>query len=78
MTMRKCLGLSLVLLTLGIAMSSPVLAAGDADKICRDPALSHQEQTLCTDQIAAAQTVAEQKAIQSKFRDRIAAKKKQK
>ena len=57
---------------------SSVFAAGGADKICHDPALSQQEQTLCMDQIAAAQSVPEQKAIQTKFRDRIAARKKSK
>ena len=77
--MKKFLKLlALATVTAAIADASTVFAAGGADKICHDPALSQQEQTLCIDQIAAAQSLTEQKAIQTKFRDRIAAKKKSK
>lgn len=58
------------------AGSSPAFAASQPDKVCHDPLLSQYEQTLCVEQIRAAQTVAEQKQIQAKFRDRVAARKK--
>ena len=51
-------------------------SSGPADAVCHDPVLTRQEQDLCIQQIAAAQSVPEQKAIQTKFRDRVAAKKK--
>ena len=51
-------------------------AASDAaEKICQDKRLTRQEQTLCAEQIAAAQTLPEQKKIQEKFRKRIESRK---
>lgn len=50
--------------TLGHAASTPY-------EICLSPLLSHQQRSLCQEQLDGARTVAEQKKIQGKFRDRV-------
>lgn len=46
-------------------------AASTPYEICLSPLLSHQQRALCQEQIDGARTVAEQKKIQAKFRDRV-------
>ncbi len=48
-------------------------AADSPVQLCLNPSLTRQEQTLCRDQITGANTVAELRAAQKKFRDRIRA-----
>jgi hypothetical protein len=67
------LGVAMAFAWLGLG--SLALAAEERTEVCRDPALTRQEKALCEEQIAAAQTAAEQKKIQAKFRDRIAKRK---
>jgi hypothetical protein len=47
-------------------------SAGQPDDLCRDVTLTRQEQDLCAEQIKKAQSLTEQKAIQAKYRKRIA------
>ena len=54
----------------GLGFSSAALTA-QADTICHEKVLTRQEQDLCVEQIKHAQTMAEQKAIQAKFRKRV-------
>ena len=63
------------------ALSSHANAASSStkpDAVCHDPVLTHQEQDLCIDQIASAQTITERKAVQEKFRKRVTERKKPK
>lgn len=46
-------------------------AADSPVQMCLNPSLTRQEQALCRDQIAGANTVAELRSAQKKFRDRI-------
>lgn len=67
MKFRSTALLTAVLVT---GCATPLLAA-QPDALCHDPALTHQEQDLCVEQIKHAQTLQEQKGIQAKFRKRI-------
>jgi hypothetical protein len=49
--------------------------AGGHDAVCKDALLSRQEQSLCSEQMAQAQSVDEQKKLESKYRDRVAKRK---
>ena len=50
-------------------------SGGRPDDICHDTALTRQQQDLCLQQIAGAQNLAEQKAVQAKYRKLITDKK---
>jgi hypothetical protein len=81
LAMRNSGGHLIIAAALALAACSHLAHAAAVkgpDAVCYDPALSRQEQTLCVEQIRTAQTVAEQKKVQAKYRDRIAAKNKQK
>ena len=59
-------------LTIAMIVNAGSAAAADqADKICHDPALTRQEQQMCAEQIDHAQTVAERKLVQERFRNRV-------
>jgi hypothetical protein len=66
---RLATGGAVLLATLGLA--APVLAAGEADAMCKSELLSFTERNLCKEQIAGANTKTERAAIQSRFRERI-------
>ena len=62
-------GLSIAVLS-AVSFSDAALAAKQADEICRDARLTRMEKDLCTQQVAAAQPLDEQKQIQAKFKKR--------
>ena len=54
-------------------LCTPAFAAVSPDQICLSKDLTRQGQDLCRSQIASADTMAELKQVQKKFRDRIKA-----
>ena len=58
---------------LSVLITTSCLAASNPYEICTSPLLPRQQQTLCQDQVKAADTIDELKKIQTKFRDRVKA-----
>lgn len=54
-----------------LPLSVPAFAAKQANAICFDSHLTQSEKDLCKQQIAAAQTLDEQKKLQAKFKARV-------
>jgi hypothetical protein len=56
-----------------LAAASSSLAGESPVQLCQNPLLTRYEQTLCRDQMTGANDVAERRAAEKKFRDRIKA-----
>ena len=54
-----------------VGVATPSFAAKQANEICFDGHLTQSEKDLCKQQIAAAQTLDEQKKLQAKFKARV-------
>ena len=70
--MRLTMGLFMTVLALTFISAASQGAPGPYE-VCQSPLLTRQEQDLCHEQISAAQTVAERKQVQTKFRNRVKA-----
>ena len=70
--MNGRMGFSIFVLALVVAVGGHAAWAAP-DDICKNKALTHQQQEYCKEEIAKANTKTERRAIQEKYEDRVAA-----